>query len=138
MAQRINDDPALKNVLETAKVIAVVGHSNKPDRTSYQIAQYLRDAGYKVYPVNPTLTEIDGETCYAAVADIPEPVDIVDVFRRAEFLPEVVEDAIAADAKLVWAQLGIANDEAAQKAVAAGVDMVMDRCIKIEHRRLLR
>ena len=132
----INDNDSLRHILEEAKVIAVVGHSDKPSRTSYQIAQYLRAAGYKVYPVNPTVDEIDGEKSYASLDTIPEAIDIVDVFRRSEFLEGVVEDATRVGAKAVWGQLGVRDDQAAAKAEAAGMDMVMDRCIKVDHARL--
>src|SRR3972149_2537973 len=98
----INNDKELKELLSSARVIAVVGHSDKPYRTSYEIAQYLRRVGYTVYPVNPTLDEIDGQKCYASLSEVPESIDIVDVFRRSEYLPGVVEDAIAAGAKGGW------------------------------------
>jgi hypothetical protein len=127
----------IKELLEEAKVIAVVGHSDKPYRTSYQIAHFLRNAGYKVYPVNPTVSEIDGEKSYASLDEIPEPIDIVDVFRRAEHLPQVVEDSIRTNAKAVWGQLGVVDWEAGKKAEEAGMDVVMDLCIKIEHQRLM-
>jgi hypothetical protein len=122
--------------LDQAQVIAVVGHSDKPHRTSYQIADYLRNVGYTVIPVNPTLEEINGQKCYPTVSDIPQQVDIVDVFRRSEFLPDVVEDAIRAGAKMLWTQLGVVHDEALQAAQDAGIDLVVDRCIKVEHMRL--
>jgi hypothetical protein len=127
----------IKELLEEAKVIAVVGHSDKPYRTSYQIAHFLRNAGYKVYPVNPTVDQIDGEKSYASLDEIPEPIDIVDVFRRAEHLPQVVEESIRANAKAVWGQLGVVDWEAGKKAEEAGMDVVMDLCIKIEHQRLM-
>ncbi|MDX1992480.1 MAG: CoA-binding protein [bacterium] len=133
----IRDDAALKQLLTGAKVIAVVGYSDKPTRPSYQIGRYLKNAGYTVYAVNPTLKEIDGEPVYATLTDVPEKIDVVDVFRRSEFLPEVVEDAIAAGAKTVWAQLGVTHDDAARRAEEAGLDIVMNRCIKVEHMRLL-
>ena len=133
---RISSDDALREMLSDSKVVAVVGHSDKPFRTSYQIAQYLRDAGYKVYPVNPTVSEINGERVYASLAEIPEAIDIVDVFRRSEYLEGVVQDAIQVGAKAVWAQLGVADLIAEKEAVAAGLPIVMDRCIKIDHRRL--
>jgi hypothetical protein len=132
----INDNDSLRHILGEARVIAVVGHSDKPNRTSYQIAQYLRSAGYKVYPVNPTVDEIDGEKSYASLDAIPDAIDIVDVFRRSEFLEGVVEDAARVGAKAVWGQLGVRDDRAAAKAEAAGMDMVMDRCIKVDHARL--
>ena len=130
------DDNLMRDVLIHAKVIAVVGHSDKPDRTSYCIAQFLREAGYKVYPVNPMVSEIDGQPSYASLRDIPELVDIVNVFRRSEYLPEIVEDAIAVNAKTVWAQLGVYDELSAQKALDAGRNVVMDACIKVEYLRL--
>lgn len=129
-------DSALKELLTNARVIAVVGHSDNPDRTSYQIAQYLRRVGYTVYPVNPAVETIDGQPSYPNLAAVPEPIDIVDVFRRSEFLPGVVDDAIAAGAKSVWAQLGVYDEAAAETAHAAGLTMVMDSCIKVDHARL--
>ncbi len=132
----INDDKELKQLLQEAKVIAVVGHSDKPQRTSYQIADYLRRAGYTVYPVNPVVAEIDGQKSYASLADIPEPIDIVDVFRRSEYLDEIVAEAIRVGAKAVWAQLGVSDQAAEQRADQAGMPLVMDRCIKVDHRRL--
>ncbi len=133
----IHDDATLRNLLAGARVIAIVGHSANPARPSYQIAAYLRQQGYTVYPVNPTVPSIDDHQSYPSLADLPEPVDIVDVFRRAEHLPGVVEEAIEAGAKAVWGQLGVTHPRAAQIAEEAGIDLVMDRCIKIEHRRLL-
>ena len=130
------DDAAMRDVLTQARVIAVVGHSDKPERTSYRIAQYLRDAGYTVYPVNPTVSKIDGETSYASLADVPEAIDIVNVFRRSEHVAGIVEEAIAARAKSVWTQLGVMDAVARDHALAAGLNMAMDRCIKVEHRRL--
>jgi predicted CoA-binding protein len=118
-------------------VIAVVGHSDKPYRTSYEIGHYLREAGYKVYAVNPTIQEVDGERAYPTLADVPESIDIVNVFRRSEYLQEIVADAVAVGAKAVWAQLGVVDDAAAQKAEAAGLQMVMDRCIKVDHGMLI-
>jgi hypothetical protein len=132
-----NDDAKLRSRLEQAKTIAVVGHSDKPQRTSYQIAQFLRRVGYQVYPVNPTVQFIDGQPCYATLQDIPTAIDIVDIFRRSEHLPAVMEAAIAAGAKTVWAQLGVSHPQAAQMAEAAGIDWIMDACIKIEYQRLL-
>lgn len=132
------DNQLMKIMLEEAKVIAVVGHSNKPFRTSYQIAQYLRSAGYTVYPVNPTVEEIDGEKSYASLAEVPEPIDIVNVFRRSEHLSGVIKEAVQANAKNVWSQLGVYDKAAGDKAAEAGLGVIMDRCIKIEHRRLVR
>lgn len=130
-------DADLHALLESARVIAVVGHSDNPARTSYRIAAYLRRAGYTVYPVNPTVEAIDGQPCYPTLQAVPEPIDIVDAFRRSEFLPGVMEDAIAVGARAVWAQLGVIHPEAIKLADAAGLPLVMDRCIKVDHQRLL-
>lgn len=131
-----NNDQAMRQVLTEAQVIAVVGHSDRPDRTSYQIAQYLRHAGYTVYPINLTVSEIDSQPSYASLKDVPEPIDIVNVFRRSEHLSGVVDEAIAAGASTVWAQLGVADDDAARKAQDAGLHIAMDTCIKVDHLRL--
>lgn len=123
------------NYLKEAKNIAVVGLSNKPERTSYMVAQVLQDNGYKIIPVNPLLAgeEILGEKVYANLTEIDDPIDIVDVFRRNEFLPEVAADFLKTEAKVFWAQLGIENEEADEMLRKAGrTDIVMDRCIKIE------
>ncbi len=133
----VRDDAALRDILTSARVIAVVGHSDRPNRTSYRIANYLREVGYTVYPVNPTVAQIDGQRSYTSLADVPEPIDIVNVFRRSEYLAGVVEDAIAAGAKMVWAQLGVSDAAATQKAEAAGLPLVMDNCIKVSHMRLV-
>ena len=134
----INSDTDLKRLFETVRTIAVVGCSPKPERPGHYVAKYLQDLGYRVIPVNPGQTEILGEKCYASLRDIPEPVDMVDCFRRAEDIPPVVEDAIAIGAKFVWMQLGIVNEEAAQRAIDAGIEVVMDRCPKIDYPRLFR
>jgi hypothetical protein len=136
MSNLKEDDNAMRDVLINAKVIAVVGHSDKPERTSYRIAQFLRGVSYKVYPVNPVVSEIDGQPCYCSLKDVPEPVDIVNVFRRSEYLSAIVDEAIAVNAKTVWAQLGVSDELSAQKALDAGLNIVMDACIKVEYRRL--
>ena len=121
--------------LKTAKTIAIVGLSNKEERTSYQIARFLQERGYRIIPVNPLLAGeiILGEKVYASLQEIQEPIDIVDIFRRGEFLPEVAADFLQTQAKVFWAQLGISNEEAANKLQSANrKDIVMDRCIKIE------
>lgn len=123
------------NYLKEAKNIAIVGLSNKPERTSYMVAQVLQDNGYKIIPVNPLLAgeEILGEKVYANLTEIDDSIDIVDVFRRSEFLPEVAADFLKTDAKVFWAQLGIENEEADEMLRKAGrTDVIMDRCIKIE------
>jgi hypothetical protein len=131
-------DRAIRQILETAKTVAVVGLSDKPDRDSYKVAEYLQSHGYRIIPVNPTVSDVLGEKSYASVTDIPEPVDLVDVFRKPEAVLPVVQEAIDAGAGTVWLQLGVVNEEAAARAEAAGLQVVMDRCIKIEHGRLLR
>lgn len=127
----------IRDILTQAKVIAVVGHSHKPDRPSYQVAQFLRHVGYNVYAVNPTVKEIDGYPSYSSLFEVPEAIDIVNVFRSQEYLHGIVEDAIAISAKTVWAQLGIYDSVAAQKAKDSGLLTVMDRCIKIDYQQLL-
>ena len=126
----------LRRILAASKTIAVVGLSDKPDRPSYTIPAYLQQQGYRIIPVNPKLTEVLGEKAYASVRDIPEPIDVVEVFRRAEDVPPIVEDAIAKGAKVVWLQLGIVNEEAAARAKAAGLQVVMDTCMGATHRLL--
>ncbi|MEE8421657.1 MAG: CoA-binding protein [Dehalococcoidia bacterium] len=130
-------DPAME-LMRDARSIAVVGVSPSPERDSHDVARYLIEAGYDVYLVNPTVDEeVLGRRVYGSVQELPQPVDIVDVFRRSEHVPPVVDDAIAAGAKAVWMQLDIVNDAAAERARAAGLEVVMDRCTKIEHRRLM-
>ena len=126
----------LHDLLAAARTIAVVGHSDKPYRDSYMIARYLRAAGYVIYPVNPNLHTINGEQVYSDLRQIPDRIDIVDVFRRAEYLPAIVEDAIAVGARSVWGQFGVMHLAAEQRAQAAGLMVVVDRCIKVEHQRL--
>jgi predicted CoA-binding protein len=132
-------DPEIDAVLAAARTIAVVGLSDKPDRDSYRVAAYLQAHGYRIVPVNPAAAVILGEKSYPDLASIPADiaVDVVDVFRRPEFVPAVVEAAVARRAPVVWMQLGIAHNAAAEKARAAGLSVVMDRCIKVEHARWL-
>jgi predicted CoA-binding protein len=122
----------LKELLEGAITIAVVGLSDKPDRTSYMVSEAMQAKGYRIIPVNPNAETILGEKSYATLRDIPEPVDIVNVFRRSEHTPPVAEEAVAIGAKALWLQLGIANEEAASIAKDGGLFVVMDRCIKVE------
>ena len=130
------DDKAMHTLLTQARTIAVVGHSDRPDRTSYQIAMYLRRVGYRVYAVNPQISEVNGEVAYASLADLPESVDIVNVFRRSEHLDGVVEEAIASGARGLWTQLNVVDEAAIAKALQAGLHIAHDRCIKVEHIRL--
>ena len=127
----------IKRLLESTKTVAVVGYSDKPDRPSNDVTMKLKAAGYDVYPVNPTLPSTADLSVYPSLAAIPVAIDVVDVFRKPEAMPEVVEEAIAVGAKAVWMQLGIVNDEAARRAEEAGLQVVMDRCMKVETRRLI-
>ena len=129
----IND---LRRILRNNKVIAVVGLSADWFRPSYFAAKYMQEHGYRVIPVNPKYPEILGEKCYRSLTEIPEPIDMVDVFRKTADVMPIAEDAIRIRAKVLWQQLGVRNEEAAAKARAAGLETVMDRCVKIEHGRL--
>jgi len=126
----------ISEVLHSARTIAVVGLSGKRYRPSYGVAEYLKRAGYRIIPVNPMEQEVLGERSYPDLESIPEPVDLVDVFRRSEFVPEIVEAAIRIGAKAVWMQEGVIHEAAATRAEAAGLAVVMDRCILKDHRRL--
>jgi predicted CoA-binding protein len=126
----------LTDILRKYHTIAVVGLSADPSRPSYQVAQYLQAQGYRIIPVNPNCREVLGEPCYASLRDIPEPVDIVDIFRQIEAIPGIVAEAIAIGAKVVWMQLGLEHPEAADRASQAGLKVVMNRCMKVEHARL--
>ena len=132
----IETDAELKEIFQNSKTIAVVGCSPKPERPGHYVARYLQQQGFRVIPVNPGHQELIGETCYASLRDIPEPVDMVDCFRRPEEMMAVVEDAIAIGAKVIWMQLGVINEEAAERAEAAGLKVVMDRCPKIDYPNL--
>ncbi len=132
------ENKTLQEIFTTTQAIAVVGHSDNLSRTSYQIAQFLRSVGYNIYPVNPVVSQIDAQPCYPSLAAIPASIDLVNVFRRSEFLAAIVEEAIGVGAKTVWAQLGVSDTVAAQKANAAGVTMIMNTCIKIEYLRWSR
>ena len=129
-------DAALHELLAASRTIAVVGHSDKPYRDSYGVAQYLRQAGYTVYAVNPNLRTVAGGIAYPDLRHLPERIDIVDVFRRAEHLAQIVEEAISIGARAVWGQFGVIDPVAAERAQSAGLVVVMDRCIKVEHHRL--
>jgi uncharacterized protein len=126
---------SIQEILNKYKTIAVVGLSSNPARPSFGVTEYMQGAGYKIIPVNPNETEVLGEKSYARLEDVPEKIDVVDVFRRAEDVPTVVEGAIRVGAKAVWMQLGIENAEAAERARAAGLIVVEDACILVEHRR---
>ena len=126
---------AVAQILRGVKTIAVVGLSSNPMRPSYGVAEYLKTAGYRIIPVNPNETEVLGEKVYTRLEDIPEQVDVVDVFRRAEEVPAVAESAIRIGAKVLWMQLGIENAGAAEKAREAGLVVVENACLLVEHRR---
>jgi predicted CoA-binding protein len=123
----------IRDILKSARVIAVVGLSDKPDRDSHRVAAYMQRAGYRIIPVNPAVKEVLGEKSYASLRDVPQKIDVVDIFRKPEAVPEIVEDAIAVGAKVVWMQEGIVHNEAADRARAAGLKVVMDRCVMREH-----
>ncbi|MEE8200317.1 MAG: CoA-binding protein [Candidatus Acidoferrales bacterium] len=129
-------DP-IDDILKRTKVIAVVGLSSKPHRPSHGVSRYLQSVGYRILPVNPNETEVLGEKSYPRLEDVPIKVDMVNVFRRAEFVSPVVDTAIQIGAKAVWMQEGVIHEEAARRAREAGLDVVMDRCILKEHKRRL-
>jgi uncharacterized protein len=126
----------VRTILRTSKVVAVVGLSDKPERSSYQVAAYLQRQGYRIVPINPNLAEVLGEPAYPSLRAVPAPVDVVDIFRKPDAVPEIVDQAIAKGAKAVWMQEGIAHNAAAEKARAAGLQVVMNKCMLKEHRLL--
>lgn len=126
----------VSEILDKARTIAVIGLSGKRFRPSYGVAEYMKRSGYRIIPVNPNETEVLGEKCYPSLESIPEAVDIVDIFRRSEFVPPIVEAAIKKGAKAIWMQEGVFNEEAAHLAEEAGLTVVMDSCILKDHRRL--
>jgi predicted CoA-binding protein len=130
------DESAIADLLASSKTIAVVGLSSKPFRPSFGVSQYLQSAGYRIIPVNPNESSILGEKCYARLEDVPEKIDIVDIFRRSELVPEVVDAAIQIGARAVWMQEGVVNQSSATRARRAGMFVVMDLCIAKELHRL--
>src|SRR5215208_1572236 len=133
----MNNDTMLKEILLSARTIASVGLSSNPEKESYGIALYLKGQGYRIIPVNPTTPEVFGQKAYPDLESVPEKIDVVQVFRKPEDVMPVVEDAIKVGAKVVWMQEGIVNEEAAQKAREAGLQVVMDACMRATHRRLI-
>ncbi|RKO66994.1 CoA-binding protein [Desulfofundulus salinus] len=132
------DDAVLKEILSKSRRIAVVGLSNKPERDSYRVARYMKEQGYEIIPVNPMIQEALGKRAYPELSAIPHPVDIVNVFRRAEEVPAIIEAVLQLNFQpVIWLQLGVVHQEAAEKARARGLTVVMDRCLMVEHRRLL-
>jgi len=134
----LDDDAALTSLLQAARSIAIVGLSDKPHRDSYTIARYLLQQGYTIYPVNPGIRSVFGIPSHPDLVSIGNPVDIVDVFRSPGFVPAVVRDAIAAGMKTIWFQLGVANPAATAEAIHHGMQVIQERCMMVEHRRLLR
>ncbi len=134
----MSSDDLMRSILHEAQTIAVVGASSNPERAGYYIPEYLQKHGYRIVPVNPNYDEVLGERCYASLEDIPFPVDVVEVFRRPEFTPDVARQAVAIGAKALWLQLGISNDEARRIAQEGGLRYVEDECMGPQHRRLLR
>jgi len=133
MSRRVSIE---EKILNSSRTVAVVGLSSKPERPSYKVAGYLKEQGYKIIPVNPTEKEILGEPCYPDLASVPESIDVVDIFRRSEEVPPIVEEAIRIGAKVVWMQEGVINEGAAARAREAGLMVVMDKCMRKEHRKL--
>jgi predicted CoA-binding protein len=125
-----------ERILNSGRVVAVVGLSSKPERPSYKVASYLKEQGYKIIPVNPAEREILGEPCYPNLASVPESIDVVDIFRRSEEVSPIIEEAIKIGAKAVWMQEGVVNEEAAARARKAGLMVVMDKCMLKEHQKL--
>jgi len=128
-------DEEVIEILQQAKTIAVVGISHKEERDSHKVAKYLKEHGYQMIPVNPKYKQVLGETCYPDLKSVPEHIDVVDIFRNIEAIPEIVDEAIAVAAGAVWMQLGLAHNQAAEKARCSGLKVVMNKCTKIEHQR---
>ena len=124
---------SIKEILEQYKTIAVVGLSNHPGRASYSVSRYMQNAGYRIIPVNPLETEVLGEKAYPSLDDVPDSFEIVDIFRRPEYVPDIVEAAIRRNARVIWMQQGVIHEAAAAQANAAGMEVVMDRCILQDH-----
>ena len=131
------DDEAIRQLLRTARTIAVVGLSSNPMRPSFGVSEYMQSNGYRIIPVNPNEREVLGVQAMSSLGDISEPFEIVDIFRRPEFVPDIVEQAIEKGARCIWMQEGVVHSGAAKRAEAAGLMVIMDRCIYREHRRLL-
>jgi predicted CoA-binding protein len=125
----------IESILKETRTIAVVGLSNRPDRASYRVAAYMQQQGYRILPVNPAVEEVLGEKAYASLEEIPEPIDLVNVFRRPEHVPPLIDSAIAIAARGIWLQLGIVSNASLAKARQAGLRTVQNRCLMVEHRR---
>ena len=133
----LSEEETIERILTQSHTVAVVGLSDNPERPSYDVAQFLQKRGYRIIPVNPNLTEVLGEQAYPDLASVPDPVDVVDIFRRSEAVLPIVEEAVQMGAKAIWMQKGVRNKEAAEKARAAGLLVVMDRCMMQETKRML-
>ena len=131
-------EDAARKILKESKTVAVVGLSPRPEQYSYKVAKYLKNQGYKIIPVNPTIEEVLGEKSYPNLTAVPEPVDIVDIFRRPEFVPDIVREAIKIKAKVVWMQEGISNPQAAEEALKSGLKVVQNKCLMKEHKKMFR
>jgi uncharacterized protein len=138
LAPAMPSDQELRSILGEAKTVAVVGLSSKPHRDSYEVAEWLQGKGYRIIPVNPNETEVLGEKAYPSLLDVPEKVDVVDVFRRAEYTPEVAEQSVKIGARVLWLQDGIVNEDAWRIATDGGIDVVMGVCIRRTKNRLER
>ncbi len=136
MSDNVADTRDIADIINNYRVVAVVGLSADPERPSYRVAAYLKEHGYRIIPVNPGCQEILGEKCYPSLRDIPFPIEVVDIFRKVEAIPAIVEEAIRLGAKAVWMQLGLVEPDSAQKAKDAGLQVVMDHCLKVEHAKL--
>lgn len=130
-------DERIREILQAAKTIAVVGLSDDPSRASFGVSRYLQRSGYRILPVNPNIAEAHGERAYASLEELPEKPDVINIFRRSEYVADLVEPAIASGARLFWMQLGVRDDRAAERLEATGMAVVQDRCLMIEHMRLL-
>lgn len=134
---RWQDLAVIERLVREARTVAVVGLSDNPARPSFGVARYLRRSGLRLFPVNPGLTTWDGLEVYSTLADLPEPVDVVDVFRRPEHVPDIARQAVSLGAGALWLQLGVLSAEGAEIAAAGGLDVVMDRCLAVEHREVV-
>ena len=138
LPEKSANEDEITAILRQAKTVAVVGISDNEARDSHKVAKYLKEHGYRMIPVNPKCREVLGETCYPGLTDVPEHIDVVDIFRNLEAIPGIVDEAIAVKADVVWMQLGLSHDVAAQKARTAGLQVVMNHCIKIEHSKICK
>lgn len=132
------DKEEIRDILQRFRSVAVIGVSGSEEKPSHQVARYLKEHGYTIYPVNPRYASILGGDCYPSLIEIPDSVEIVDIFRKPSAVPDIVEDAISCGARVIWMQQGIVNNEAAQRAREAGLRVVMDRCMMTEHKRLVQ